>query len=99
MKSLFISGAFVPPQQGRTIDVVDPSTGEVFDMIGRASEELELGLLSIAVPVCGASGAPVAAVNVAASTAKFSRSQFIELTLPALSEAAAAIEAMAVLRR
>jgi hypothetical protein len=34
MRSLFISGAFVPPQQGRTIDVVDPSTGEIFDTIG-----------------------------------------------------------------
>ena len=37
MKPLFISGAFVPPQQGGTIDVVDPSTGEVFGTIGRAS--------------------------------------------------------------
>jgi len=61
-------------------------------------EELELGLRSISVPIRGAGGRVVAAINVPAQTARFSPDELREVALPHLRRAAAAIEAYFVMQ-
>ena len=51
-------------------------------------EELEIGLRSIAVPVRGASGSTMAALNVGAQAARITRSEVEQTFLPALLNAA-----------
>ena len=51
-------------------------------------EELEIGLRSIAVPVRGASGSTVAALNIGAQAARFTRTEVEQTFLPALLNAA-----------
>lgn len=61
-------------------------------------EELELGLRSIAVPIRGAGGRVVAAINVPAQSARFSPDELREAALPHLRRAAAAIETYFVMQ-
>lgn len=55
-------------------------------------EELELGLRSIAVPICDRAGKTVAAINVSTQAARFSAAEMRREILPVLLKAAAAIE-------
>ncbi len=57
-------------------------------------EELEIGLCSIAVPVRGASGATVAALNVGAQSTRVTRSQFEQNFLPTLLNAASELSVL-----
>lgn len=57
-------------------------------------EELEIGLCSIAVPVRGASGATVAALNVGAQSTRVTRSQFEHNFLPTLLNAASELSVL-----
>ena len=57
-------------------------------------EELEIGLRSIAVPVRGASGMPVAALSVGAQAARTDRSQLEQSVLPILLNAASELSVM-----
>lgn len=57
-------------------------------------EELEIGLCSIAVPVRGASGATVAALNVGAQATRVTRSQFEQNFLPTLLNAASELSVL-----
>ena len=52
-------------------------------------EELEIGLRSIAVPVRGATGTVMAAINVGAQATRVSRAQMEQTFLPVLLNAAA----------
>lgn len=61
-------------------------------------EELELGLRSIAVPIRGAGGRVVAAINVPAQSARFSPDELREAALPHLRRAAVAIETYFVMQ-
>lgn len=61
-------------------------------------EELELGLRSIAVPIRGAGGRVVAAINVPAQSARFTPDELREAALPHLQRAAAAIETYFVMQ-
>lgn len=61
-------------------------------------EELELGLRSIAVPIRGAGGRAVAAINVPAQSARFTPDELREAALPHLTRAAAAIETYFVMQ-
>ena len=40
---LFINGQFTDPQQGKTLDVIDPATEQVFDQLAAATAE-DVGL-------------------------------------------------------
>lgn len=57
-------------------------------------EELEIGLCSIAVPVRGASGATVAALNVGAQATRVTRAQFEQNFLPTLLNAASELSVL-----
>lgn len=57
-------------------------------------EELEIGLCSIAVPVRGASGATVAALNVGAQATRVTRTQLEQNFLPALLNAASELSVL-----
>ncbi len=57
-------------------------------------EELEIGLRSIAVPVRGASGATMAALNIGAQATRVSRSQLEQTVLPALLNSAAELSVL-----
>ena len=57
-------------------------------------EELEIGLRSIAVPVRGASGATVAALNVGAQATRVTRAQLEQNFLPALLNAASELSVL-----
>jgi len=57
-------------------------------------EELEIGLRSIAVPVRGASGATMAALNIGAQATRVARSQLEQTVLPALLNAAAELSVL-----
>ncbi len=57
-------------------------------------EELEIGLRSIAVPVRGASGATMAALNIGAQATRVSRSHLEQTFLPALLTAAAELSVL-----
>lgn len=57
-------------------------------------EELEIGLCSIAVPVRGASGATVAALNVGAQATRVTRSQLEQNFLPTLLNAASELSVL-----
>ncbi|MCX7303570.1 MAG: helix-turn-helix domain-containing protein [Hyphomicrobiales bacterium] len=56
------------------------------------NEELELGLLSIAVPIRDRTGRIVAAINVSTQSARFSNAELESRALPKLRKAASAIE-------
>jgi IclR family pca regulon transcriptional regulator len=73
----------------------------VLERVGRqgwalVDQELETGLRSIAVPVRGTGGAVVAAVNISTHATRTSLDDMRRVLLPALEEAAAAIERDAV---
>jgi IclR family transcriptional regulator, pca regulon regulatory protein len=55
-------------------------------------QELEEGLRSVAVPICGATGVGTAAINVSAHASRVSMAAMREELLPALRQAAAQIE-------
>jgi len=57
-------------------------------------EELEIGLRSIAVPVRGASGATMAALNIGAQATRVSRAQLEQTFLPALLTAASELSVL-----
>ena len=57
-------------------------------------EELEIGLSSIAVPVRGASGATVAALNIGAQSARVNRAKLEQNFLPALLNAASELSVL-----
>ncbi len=57
-------------------------------------EELEIGLRSIAVPVRGATGTVMAALNVGAQATRVSRAQMEQVFLPALLNAAAELSVL-----
>lgn len=57
-------------------------------------EELEIGLRSIAVPVRGASGATMAALNVGAQATRITRTQVEQTFLPALLNAASELSVL-----
>jgi IclR family pca regulon transcriptional regulator len=57
-------------------------------------EELEIGLCSIAVPVRGASGTTVAALNVGAQSTRVTRFQLEKTFLPALLNAASELSVL-----
>ncbi len=57
-------------------------------------EELEIGLRSIAVPVRGASGATMAALNIGAQATRVSRAQVEQMFLPALMNAASELSVL-----
>lgn len=57
-------------------------------------EELEIGLCSIAVPVRGASGATVAALNIGAQSARVNRAKLEQNFLPALLNAASELSVL-----
>ncbi len=57
-------------------------------------EELEIGLRSIAVPVRGASGATMAALNIGAQATRVSRAQLEQTFLPALITAASELSVL-----
>jgi IclR family pca regulon transcriptional regulator len=57
-------------------------------------EELEIGLRSIAVPVRGASGIPVAALSVGAQAGRANRSQLEQNFLPLLLNAASELSVL-----
>ncbi len=57
-------------------------------------EELEIGLCSIAVPVRGASGATVAALNIGAQSARVNRAKLEQHFLPALLNAASELSVL-----
>ena len=57
-------------------------------------EELEIGLQSIAVPVRGASGAVVAALNIATQTTRVTRHQLEHAFLPTLLNAASELSVL-----
>jgi IclR family pca regulon transcriptional regulator len=57
-------------------------------------EELEIGLRSIAVPVRGASGATMAALNIGAQATRVARSQLEQTVLPALLNASAELSVL-----
>jgi IclR family pca regulon transcriptional regulator len=56
------------------------------------NQELEIGLLSIAVPVRDAAGTVIAAMNVGSTTARISRDDLLVKILPPLRSAAAELE-------
>ena len=58
-----------------------------------AFDELDFGIVSVAVPVFDASRRPIAAVNCSTSTTRISQDDLITSRLPLLREAAAEIEA------
>ena len=58
-----------------------------------AFDELDFGIVSVAVPVFDASRRPIAAVNCSTSTTQISQDDLITSRLPLLREAAAEIEA------
>lgn len=57
-------------------------------------EELEIGLRSVAVPVRGASGATMAALNIGAQTTRMPRAQVEQIFLPALLNAASELSVL-----
>ncbi len=57
-------------------------------------EELEIGLRSIAVPVRGASGATMAALNIGAQATRVPRAQVEQSFLPALMNAASELSVL-----
>jgi IclR family pca regulon transcriptional regulator len=57
-------------------------------------EELEIGLRSIAVPVRGASGSTMAALNIGAQATRVSRGQVEQSFLPALLNAASELSVL-----
>ena len=75
---------------GRLTEILREVAASGYAMV---DDELEEGLRSIAVPVCDASGAVVAAVNVSTHTGRGSADQTRSRLLDPLRRAAAAIEA------
>jgi len=59
----------------------------------QAQDELDYGIVSVGVPVCGADGVSLAAINCSTSTTRVEPSEMIETRLPLLREAAREIEA------
>ncbi len=92
-----LSGTALRPLTRHT--VTDPEAltrilGEVADQgYAFVDEELEEGLRSLAVPVRDGTGRVVAALNVASHAARGTAAQTLATLLPALSDAAARIEA------
>lgn len=82
----------------RTV-VSEPRLREILDDVRQkgyaiVEEELEIGLRSIAVPVRGASGAAVAALNVGAQATRAARAQLEQTFLPTLLNAAAELSVL-----
>lgn len=88
----------VRPYTDRTVVSV-PRLREILAETARdgyaiVEEELEIGLRSIAVPVRGASGAVMAALNVGAQATRVTRSQMEQTFLPVLLNAAAELSVL-----
>ncbi len=77
--------------EGRLREIIAETRQRGFAIV---EEELEIGLRSIAVPVRGASGATVAALNIGAQATRVSRSQLEQTFLPALLTAAAELSVL-----
>ncbi|MGW2327877.1 IclR family transcriptional regulator domain-containing protein [Streptomyces sp. NPDC001700] len=91
-----LAGLDPKPLTGRTVTAV-PELARVLERTGRdgyalVDEELEQGLRSLAVPVRGADGRVVAALNIATHAGRGSAESTVEELLPALRTAAARIE-------
>ena len=79
-----------------TLDALAVEAGR--DGYALVDEELELGLRSIAVPIRGAGGRVVAAINVPAQSARLAPDALRDAALPHLRKAAAAIETYFVMQ-
>jgi IclR family transcriptional regulator, pca regulon regulatory protein len=58
-----------------------------------ALDELDYGIVSVAVPIFGPDDSVVAAINCSTSTTRISQDELVRTRLPMLREAASAIEA------
>lgn len=94
----YFSRAELRAYTDRTL-VSEEKLREVLHQVGQAGyaiveEELEIGLQSIAVPVRGASGAVVAALNIATQVTRVSRNQLEHEFLPTLLNAASELSVL-----
>ncbi|MFI0777057.1 IclR family transcriptional regulator C-terminal domain-containing protein [Streptomyces sp. NPDC021212] len=96
-RAAYLAGLDPRPLTRHTVTAV-PELARILERTGRdgyalVDEELEEGLRSLAVPVRGADGRVVAALNIATHAGRGSAESTVEELLPALRTAAARIEA------
>lgn len=93
----FVNEAALPRLTERTITDPDSFRARLRTIIDRrydsALDELDYGIVSVAVPLFDAAGQVVAAINCSTSTTRISQDELVRTRLPLLQDAAGAIEA------
>ena len=93
----YLAGGALPRLTERTITDPDSFRARLRSVVERrydsALDELDYGIVSVAVPLVDASGQVVAAVNCSTSTTRISQDELVRTRLPLLQEAAGNIQA------